>query len=241
MLTKRILISLQSADELKTVAGMGFDWLDLKNPVAGSLGCPSRNEADAFYELASRTIDRNHSFLSIALGELLEEAWTEVLPIATQFDFVKVALAGCSDRDDWRERVQELAAKLAAKNKLILVHYADCQLACSPSWNETLDMAVSLESQYILIDTFDKRAGRLWDWYSPQAIQRLVKNGLANGVRLSIAGSLHIDELEEARTFGAEVIGVRGAACQDGSRTNGLCRDRLKQLSELFSNQTITV
>ncbi len=241
MLPSKLLVSLQSADELRLVEGLALSWIDLKNPSVGSLGCPNRIVAAEFLAMADRCLDRTRCQLSIALGELAEPTWSKVSEIAERFDFAKVALAGCAKREEWRKRAGSLAAEIGGGERLILVHYADHSRAISPDWKDTLGAAVELGCKYLLIDTYDKSAGRLWDWYIPGTIRELANAANAQGIELSIAGSLRLDELSWARTLGASVIGVRGAACQDGSRVLGLCRDRLRLLSEIFSNQAVTL
>ena len=235
MLPSKLLLSLQSANELRFVQGMSFPWLDLKNPAKGSLGCPEFRAASEFLDAFDRSFDRGQCCLSMAVGELRDEHWTELLPIAAGFDFVKVALAGCLHDPKWETRATQLATQLDSKEKLILVHYADHQRAEAPDWQATLDAAFSLGSQFLLIDTCHKYAGRLWDWYPNERIREFAKEANAKGIQLSIAGSLRLEELKKARTLGAAVVGVRGAACLDSSRTLGLCRDRLMQLSKLFA------
>ncbi len=236
MLPSKLLLSLQSVEELQSIHGLAFPWLDLKNPGAGSLGCPDARVAEAFLLQAERQIDRNQCQLSIAIGELTEIAWSGFLPVVAEFDFAKVALAGCSARTDWKQCAIDLASDLPTQDRLILVHYADHDRAAAPDWAATLETAVSLGSQFVLIDTFDKSAGRLWDYYSPETIQELAKEASSKGIQLSIAGSLRLDELPRARQLGAAVVGIRGAACQDGSRVLGLSRDRIKTLSEIFAH-----
>ena len=240
MLPSKLLVSLQSADELSMLTGFDLPWIDLKDPSAGSLGCPTPTVASEFLAAANRYIDRSRCHISIALGELLDESWEQLGPIASSFDFAKVAMAGCAAQTDWQVKARMLAAKVGGGERLILVHYADCNGARSPNWSETLAAAVALRSQFILIDTFNKSAGRLWDWYSPETIRELAASANKHGIELSIAGSLHIDELAMARALGAKVIGVRGAACQDGSRLLGLSRDRLSALTDLFSDRMVT-
>ncbi len=240
MLPSKLLISLKSADELLSVAHFAFPWIDLKNPSAGSIGCPDADVASKFLESANRCLDRKRCQVSIALGELVDESWRRIGSIASNFDFGKIALSGCKNRSDWTTKVGRLAGEIGGGDRLILVHYADNSRADSPDWETTLDAAASIRSQFILIDTFDKSAGRLWNWYSPDAIRDLAIAADGKGIGLSIAGSLQLDDLAWARGLGAKIVGVRGAACQDGSRVDALCHDRLTTLSEIFSNQAVT-
>jgi uncharacterized protein (UPF0264 family) len=236
----KLLISLQSADEILEIAEFDFPWIDLKDPTTGSLGCPQARVAEEFVATANRCLDRNRCRISLALGELIDESWTEVGSIVSEFDFAKVALAGCASHPPWKEHLKSLTNQAGGADRVILVHYADSEGAAAPDWPETLEAAIALRSRFILVDTFDKSAGRLWDWYSPETIRSLAMEANANEIQLSIAGSLRLDELSWARNLGAAIIGVRGAACQDGSRVQRLCRDRLGFLSDVFSNQAVT-
>lgn len=240
MLPSNLLISLKSADELRFVEEYAFPWVDLKDPASGSLGCPNADVASKFLAAADRHLDRKLCKISIALGELIEKRWNPLVSIASSYDFCKIALAGCAGRPDWKLCADKVAVEVGGGDRLILVHYADFERASSPDWKSTLEAAASLGSRFVLIDTFDKRAGRLWDWYSPDAIRELANEAQEKRIELSIAGSLRLDELSMARELGAKIVGVRGAACQDGSRVDGLCHDRLKALSEIFCNQAVT-
>ncbi len=240
MLPSKLLISLKSADELHKVAEFAFPWIDLKDPSVGSLGCPKEELVLDFLEFTRLLLDRSTCSLSVALGELLNDSWRQITPLVSHFDFAKVALSGCSDHPEWTTRAEQLTNQIGGGQRLILVHYADYQLANAPVWQATLEAACRIGSRFVLIDTYDKSAGRLWDWYPPAVIRDLAIEANRYGIQLSIAGSLRMDELSKARTLGATVIGVRGAACQDSSRVDGLDHDRLVELSEIFSNQAVT-
>lgn len=229
MTTAKLLVSLQSAAELELIEGCGVPWIDLKNPSAGSLGCPSASVIQDFLQRLSKLEGHSAITLSLAVGELLEQAWGEVADFFSSFDFVKVALAGCARQPEWESRLAGLRDSLGDPKKLVLTHYADHHLADAPAWKPTLSMAAKQRSSYLLIDTFQKSAGRLWDWYSPADLKRMAREASLAGLQLSLAGSLKLDELETAVEVGATVVGLRGALCHNGSRTGSLCRDRLMQ------------
>jgi uncharacterized protein (UPF0264 family) len=229
MTTAKLLVSLQSAAELELIEGCGLPWIDLKNPSAGSLGCPSASVIQAFLQRFSKGEGHAAVTLSLAVGELLEEAWREVEEFFSSFDFIKVALAGCAQAPGWESRLEALCQSLGDPRKLVLTHYADHPLADAPAWKPLLSLAAKQRSSYLLIDTFQKSAGRLWDWYSPADLQRMALEAKLAGIQLSLAGSLELDELGKAVRLGASVVGLRGALCRNGSRTGSLCRDRLMQ------------
>ncbi|MCY2974375.1 MAG: hypothetical protein NTW52_06865 [Planctomycetota bacterium] len=249
-----LLLSLQSADELRIASGYSFRWLDLKNPLTGSLGCPEEKVAIEFLEVAEQLSSRNDWTLSVAIGELLEgtSAGAEdsvdthsqfSLPLSARtldgFDYVKVALAGSRDCKSWEARAESLSQQLRAPSKLILVHYADHHLACAVDWTTTLLTSRDLGCEYILIDTFNKNGGRLTDWLSTDESHRCATEAERFGLKLSLAGSLRIEDLRTLEKTGASILGIRGAACLEGSRVSRLCRDRLQELSSCIVNERL--
>jgi (5-formylfuran-3-yl)methyl phosphate synthase len=251
-----LLLSLQSADELHIASNYSFRWLDLKNPLAGSLGCPEEEVAEEFLEVADQLPGRSEWTLSVAIGELLKSTSTckengvdkqsqFPLPLShrnlNRFDYVKVALAGSSNCLSWTDRAASLSQQLGAPSKLILVHYADHHLAGAVDWTSTLSVSRDLGCEYILVDTFDKKAGRLTDWLSPNECRRCATEAERLGLKLSLAGSLRIEDFRTLKKTGASILGIRGAACAEGSRVSGLCRDRLQKLSRYLANGRLAI
>lgn len=253
----RVLISLQSIDELKIVGDSSFRWLDLKDPTAGSLGCPTYDVADVFISWAEKYIDRNHSKLSIALGEfndwfaprqentnpirkqatrltqpdrLPDIACQNAINLLDRFDFAKLALSETNHCPNWLSDIQSKFGQLIDKQKLILVYYADESIANAPSFHSVLTASIEMGCRYILIDTYAKQRGRLWDWKNHQWLTEAVYQAHQSGLQVALAGSLKMDEFEQAMTTGADVVGFRTALCKDSSRVSSLCCDKLKEL-----------
>jgi uncharacterized protein (UPF0264 family) len=156
-----------------------------------------------------------------------------------RFDYVKVALAGSQDCKSWSDRAESLSQQLGDPSKLILVHYADHHLAGAVDWTSTLLASRDLGCEYILVDTFDKKAGRLTDWLSTDECRRYATAAKKLGLKLSLAGSLRIEDFKTLEKTGASILGIRGAACEEGSRVSGLCRDRLQKLSSCIANERL--
>jgi uncharacterized protein (UPF0264 family) len=245
-----LLLSLMSADELRLASDYSFRWLDLKNPLAGSLGCPDASVASDFLEVAERLQNRSQLTISVAIGELLSSA-TKIdfdsvdtfeqfqLPLPVEvldrFDYIKVALAGSRTIESWKVLAESLSRQLSDPSKIILVHYADYQLANAIDWKSTLAASRNLGCEYVLIDTFDKKAGQLLNWLSIEDCQRYATKAESLGLKLSLAGSLRIEDFKTLEKTGASILGIRGAACLEGSRVSMLCRDRLQKLSSCFA------
>ncbi len=74
----------------------------------------------------------------------------------------------------------------------------------------------------VLIDTFDKDCGKgLLDWMSLKEIKTFVKNCHKNNQEAWIAGSVTEKQMPPLWKTGADVICVRGAACETGTGRQG--------------------
>ena len=132
-----LLVSVRNAEEAATAVLAGADLIDVKEPLAGSLGAASPDAvADVMLTVGGRRPT------SIALGELRENvAWSQYAERLSQVNlprFVKFGLAGCwrprpdKERDELIERWRTALAPLPATVGPVAVLYADWQAAESP-------------------------------------------------------------------------------------------------------------
>jgi (5-formylfuran-3-yl)methyl phosphate synthase len=228
----KLLVSYQNAAELLASEGCLPDWIDLKNPDRGSLGCPTADVAAAFLKTARGLVKQGKTNLSIAVGELRGNAWLGMEEVIAGFDFAKVGLENCVDNASWSTDAIALSKQLKLPERLILCYYADAHRAHSPGWEQVLDASQAVRAPYILIDTFDKQAGRIWDWCCDLELLKMRDSAAKVNILVALAGSLRLHELARAAQLGIDVVGLRGAVCEFGSRVEPLCRDRLRQALE---------
>jgi len=81
-----------------------------------------------------------------------------------------------------------------------------------------------------LLDTAIKDGRGLLEWLSPDALTRLVADAHAAGLEVALAGALRAEELPVIRDTGADVAGVRSAACHEGRRAGRLDAERVRAL-----------
>jgi uncharacterized protein (UPF0264 family) len=84
-----------------------------------------------------------------------------------------------------------------------------------------------------LIDTALKDGRGLFEWLTPDALGELVAEGHAAGLEMALAGALSAEDLSVVRATGADIAGVRSAACRDGRRTAPLDAGRIARLRAL--------
>ena len=84
----------------------------------------------------------------------------------------------------------------------------------------------------MLLDTADKSGPGLRGLMTPRALARWVAEAHDAGLLVALAGKLTADDLAFVRDAGADIAGVRGAAC-DGGRTGRVSSDRVAVLRKL--------
>ena len=81
-----------------------------------------------------------------------------------------------------------------------------------------------------LLDTAIKDGRGLLDWLSPDALTALVDDAHAAGLEVALAGALRAEDLPVVRATGADIAGVRSAACGDDRRSGPLEAARVRAL-----------
>jgi uncharacterized protein (UPF0264 family) len=84
-----------------------------------------------------------------------------------------------------------------------------------------------------LLDTAIKDGRGLLSWLSAEALAGLVAEAHGAGLEIALAGKLRAADLPAVRAAGADIAGVRSAACRDGRRTASLDPGRIARLRSL--------
>jgi uncharacterized protein (UPF0264 family) len=147
-------------------------------------------------------------------------------------DFVKVGLWGASTED---EAVSLLRAVREAAGEAAVVAgaYADAsRVAHAPLAPELLPrVAHAAGADVCLLDTAVKDGRGLLDWLSPDPLAALVDEAHDLGLEVALAGALRAEDLPVVAATGADIAGVRSAACADDRRTGALDPARVRALS----------
>jgi uncharacterized protein (UPF0264 family) len=131
---------------------------------------------------------------------------------------VKVGLAGTTDASE--ALVLASAAVSGARTGasaagVILVAYADAQQA-AVSPRALLDVASAAGAAGVLLDTADKSGPRLTTLATLARLTEWIGDAHRRALTVALAGRLRAEDLLIARRSGADVAGVRGAACEGG-------------------------
>ena len=95
----------------------------------------------------------------------------------------------------------------------------------------------------VLIDSADKGGPGLRALVGGAALSRLVRAVHEAGLQVALAGKLRAEDLPVVADTGADIAGVRGAAC-DGGRTGRISTKRVVRLASLArrsTNETLSV
>jgi uncharacterized protein (UPF0264 family) len=230
----RLLVSVRDAEEAAAAIAGGADIVDAKEPAAGALGAVSLGMLQAI----ARQVGGGHPF-SAALGDAADEESVRELAgafVAAGADFVKVGLAGTTDYE--RARVMLASAAAAAgRRRVVAVAYADHWRAGSLSAADVLRVAASLRLGGVLLDTADKQGAGLRGVMTSFALAEWIEAAHRHGLVAAIAGKLTADDIAVLRSTGADILGVRGAAC-DGGRAGQVSTDRVSLLRALVDSPT---
>jgi uncharacterized protein (UPF0264 family) len=107
--------------------------------------------------------------------------------------------------------------------------------AASSSWPTPTTQAGGCGIAGVLLDTADKRGPGLNGLTDLPALEAWVTAARRTGVFVALAGKLTEKDLALVRRAGADIAGVRGAAC-DGGRSGRISMAKVRSLRAACSN-----
>jgi uncharacterized protein (UPF0264 family) len=232
----RLLVSVRSASEVQPALAGGADIIDAKEPSLGSLGPVSRT---ALREIAAMV--PRHLPLSVALGDIADAAEVsaavaDARRVVGERDelYLKLGLARTpSGRADALVAAAVEAGRRSDGTRLILVAYADYRAAGSPTPEAVIDVAGRAGVDGILLDTFGKNGGDLLSHIEEGPLESWVGEAARDGRLVALAGSLDARGLRRLARSGADVVGVRTAACE-GGRTGAVTEEKVRALKAVL-------
>jgi (5-formylfuran-3-yl)methyl phosphate synthase len=226
----KLLVSVVDAAEARAAAAAGADIVDVKNPAEGSLGAPTPAVIAGVRAAVPAELP-----VSAAIGDMPNLPGTAALAALgaarSGAAFVKVGLWGVSTE---AEAVHLLRAVGDATSDAVVVAaaYADARrVAHGPLAPELLPRVVHAAGvRACLLDTAVKDGRGLLEWLSPDALACLVDEAHAAGLQVALAGALRAEDLPVVAATGADIAGVRSAACGDDRRSGPLEAARVRAL-----------
>lgn len=206
-----LLVSFQDPTEWTTELLGAVDIVDLKAPAKGPLAPVAASTVIAFRELLAGRLP-----LSVALGELAEFDPQRLRVHLEMATLVKLGFAGLAGETDWEGHWHRALAEIPTTVTAVPAAYADHQAAAAPAVEEIARLAVNSGSRYLLVDTFSKSSGSIFDLIERDRLQAIREWVRRRGIRLVLAGSIRHETLSAALRIGPDWIGVRGAVTCGG-------------------------
>lgn len=231
----QLLVSVTNALEAAAALAGGADIIDAKDPEAGPLG----PVAIAALRGICGTVAGVRP-VTAALGDAVDEASVEQAArgfSAAGAALVKVGFAGVTSSTRAETlttaAVRGVHAGSAQWRGVIVVAYADANRAMSLPPAALLEVAVRVGVAGVLLDTADKAGPGLRELCEAGALAAWVAEARAAGLLVALAGKLAAGDLLFVRDAGADIAGVRGAACE-GGRTGRVATEKVRALKSGF-------
>jgi (5-formylfuran-3-yl)methyl phosphate synthase len=237
----KLLVSVTNAAEAVDAATGGADLIDAKDAAAGPLGPVTVDVLTQIHAQVARSRP-----VSAALGEATDEH--SIHHAAASFAragaaFVKVGFAEATRPEKVETLLQAAVSGARIGGELsdvIAVAYADVDRPDGGSAEALIEIAARAGAKGVLVDTADKDGPGLLALVSQDRLTRWVVRAHANGLLAALAGKLTARDLPLVAGMGADVAGVRGAACE-GGRTGRVSIEKVRLLSALCSHSLDSV
>ncbi len=223
----RLLVSVRDAVEAAVALAGGADIIDAKDPASGALGAVTVDALRAIVAAAGSTRP-----VTAALGDAIDASATEDAArefAAAGVAFVKVEARGLA------AAVRGVRATTRGDCGVVAAMYADGDPDATARFTRVVDAAAAAGASGVLLDTIDKTGPGLLHIVTRARLAACVTAAHARGLFIALAGRLSADDLPVVRETGADIAGVRSAACV-GGRTGILSADRVRVCSEFVAS-----
>jgi uncharacterized protein (UPF0264 family) len=232
-----LLVSVRNANEAAIAVENEVDIVDIKDPSRGALGRADQAAVDFIVKAVEQHSGEHLPPVTMALGEL-QDMGEHVAAIPAGVSAVKLGLAGCRDRARWRPDWASIKSRLDARADCtpdwVAVIYADDQLAHAPAPQEVIAAAIDFGCRGVLVDTFSKSTGRLWDFVDPAQLTDWARLIHEMGMFLAVGGSIGPGDLQRLVQIPLDVVAIRGSVCVGGRREAALDGRRIREFRQLM-------
>ncbi|HEX5435645.1 MAG TPA: (5-formylfuran-3-yl)methyl phosphate synthase [Gemmatimonadaceae bacterium] len=234
----RLLVSVRNVDEARAALAGGAQIIDAKEPAHGALGAVSPGVLRDI-----RAAVGNARPISAALGDATDVATVERAAreaAALGLAYVKVGFRGIVDIG---LITQLLAAAVRGARaagtgtSVVAVAYADAARVASAPPGAIIPAAAGSGARGALLDTACKDGDALFALMTPATIAHWVRAAHKASLTAALAGKLAACDIPALHILAADIIGVRGAAC-DGGRDGRVSEQRVRALVQASDRST---
>jgi uncharacterized protein (UPF0264 family) len=228
----KLLVSVVDEEEAREALAGGADIIDVKNPFEGSLGAN-------FPKVIRRVVELSSGLeVSAAIGDMPNLPGTASLAAlgaaSCGVDYIKVGLLGPQNAGEaiyLLQRVTEAVREANPRTRVIPVAYADAGRVGSLDPFLLAQVAQAASADGCMLDTVVKDGSSLFDFLDHDTLRKFVREIHDRGLLCALAGSLKAEDLALVCELGADIVGVRGAACIGGRREGKVTREKVLSLN----------
>jgi len=119
------------------------------------------------------------------------------------------------------------------KIKIVAVGYADWIRINTIPVEELPEIALISNSDVVMIDTFIKDGKNLFDFLNEKQLTNFVNTARNLNLEVALAGSLKKEHIPSLKKINPDIIGVRGAVCENLNRKSAIKEDLVKELHDI--------
>ncbi len=226
----KILVSIINLREVEVVMHTKVDIVDIKNPSRGSLGIP---DIDILTDIATKIC--NAYECSAAIGDLNSPSplipYTAFAISLLGLNYIKAGLE-VGNRDTGIEIGRSIVEGISLSSRrarVVLVGYADYLRISSIDPISVAEIAYNVGADGVMIDTRIKDGRNTFQFLDYSYLKRFISMAKNYNLFTAIAGGLGIEHICKAIELGFDVIGFRGAVCDNG-RMGSISQDRINRI-----------
>jgi uncharacterized protein (UPF0264 family) len=228
----KILISVVSVEEAKIALKVNPDIIDIKNPDEGSLGAQFPwILKDIVEELKGSEV-----LSSATLGDLAYKPGTASLAAfgaaSCGVDYIKAGLFGTKNYNEALNLMTSVVNSVRMVNMktfVVAAGYADYNRFGGIPYKILARVAKNSGADVVMVDTAIKDGKNLFDAMNSDEIRDFIHLAHNNGLQVALAGSIKREHLDLLLQLNPDIIGVRGAVCENDDRTNKLSGIKIKE------------
>jgi (5-formylfuran-3-yl)methyl phosphate synthase len=235
----KLLVSpINENEALEAIAGRA-DIIDVKNPKEGALGANYPWVIQRIRKLTPKDIE-----VSCTIGEAPHLPATMALAAlgaaTTGVNYIKAGLRGLRTDQEAINLLQDITKAIKESYpsiNVVATGYADAERIGAVSPMQIPEIAHKANVDFAMLDTAIKDGKNLFSFLTTNQLKTFISEAQDYGLRTALAGSLSKEDLLSVQALGADVVGVRGAACDNGDRISGqITRRKVQELVEIIKN-----